>query len=298
MNSKPTQLDELIHAERLPDSIHDTIEDIYRPIADVLSCLHSHNDGEPLVVGINGCQGSGKTTMTLFLQSLLATNAGLFSITLSLDDFYLGHQERQQLGDAVHHLLRTRGVPGTHDIDGLRKTISTLRKAEQNDATIYPRFDKSTDDRMPRENWNVVRGRPDIIFFEGWCVAAKPQEEAKLQLPRNEWEATHDPAGIWRTYVNEQLQSDYANLFSQIDSLIALYPPSFDVVFDWRREQEEKLRQKQGNASAGMSDEELREFISHYERLTVHMLSYLPAEAVVAVALNRDRSFGDMRIRP
>src|SRR5690606_6884947 len=70
--------------------------------------------GQP-VHAIAGLQGTGKSTLSLQLAEL-GRERGLVVVPLSIDDFYLGHAERQRLGREVHPLCATRGAPGTHDV--------------------------------------------------------------------------------------------------------------------------------------------------------------------------------------
>jgi D-glycerate 3-kinase len=61
-------------------------------------------------------------------------------------------------------------------------------------------------------------------------------------------------------------------LFDQIDYLVYLRPPSFEVVAAWRQEQEDKLRAKLGQSDAvGLMDgRQIARFIQHYERHAPH----------------------------
>ena len=91
---------------------------------------------------------------------------------LSLDDFYLTKAERESLAQRVHPLFATRGVPGTHDLALLRRTVKALQNG---DDIALPVFDKAADDRT-----NMVRrshgGAPtQIVLLEGWCVGIPPQ---------------------------------------------------------------------------------------------------------------------------
>ena len=103
----------------------------------------------PILVGLCGAQGSGKSTTSLRLRDLLVT-AGRSTVVLSLDDFYLTCAERRELGDTTHRLLWTRGVPGTHDVTLATAVISDLLAADSAATTALPLFDKTTDDRTPR----------------------------------------------------------------------------------------------------------------------------------------------------
>ena len=105
--------------------------------------LHQNGAEGAFVVGINGAQGSGKSTLSE-LMVLLFEQYGLSAVALSIDDFYYTRAERHQLAKRVHPLLQTRGVPGTHDIK-LAVDVLTKLKAQQSNVAI-PRFDKAHDD--------------------------------------------------------------------------------------------------------------------------------------------------------
>ena len=68
-----------------------------------------------------------------------------------------------------------------------------------------------------------------------------------------------------------------------------LAPPSFDVVFQWRREQELALRERNAAGTGVMNDAQLRRFIQHYERITRHMLEEMPARADAVIELDAMR---------
>lgn len=255
----------------------------------------------PFVVGVCGSQGSGKSTLTHALRDIL-THAGYPTASLSLDDIYLPRDDRKRLAETVHPLLRTRGVPGTHDVALGLSVIQALTDASTDALTAVPRFDKASDDRAPAYCWPVVKGRPKIIIFEGWCVGARPQDPADLAQPINDLECLCDSDGRWRRYVNDRLGAEYQELFGCLDMLIFLRAPSFEQVFTWRKQQEDELRALCALAanqepSAGlMGDEALMRFIRHYERLTRHILSELPVRADVTVSLKGDRSIGKITI--
>lgn len=213
--------------------------------------------GVPLI-GIAGAQGSGKTTLAR------ALSAALGGVQFSLDDVYLTKAERAALARDVHPLLAVRGPPGTHDLDLLDRTVASLRTDPR---TVLPAFDKLTDDRIPGPEFE---GRPAAIILDGWCLGATPQAPPALAKPINDLERDHDQDGGWRTWINERLASDYAELFARFDLIVHLAAPSFDTVLDWRCEQEEGLLD--GPLPPGRR-EELARFIQHFERITRHMLA-------------------------
>ena len=277
----------LIAAEGLPDAYRATVEQHWRPLATAIAAAHA---GRPLIVGINGSQGSGKSTLCRVLEVLLRESHGLNAATLSLDDLYLTRSERAELAVMVHPLLATRGVPGTHDVALGEAVFAAVR--ERRAGVRLPRFDKASDDRAPETECPVISAPIDVLLFEGWCVAATPQSPAELAAPVNSLEAVEDADGTWRAFVNAALAGPYAALFSAIDFLVMLEVPGFDAVLGWRQEQEHKLRTRTGG---GMRDDEIARFVMHYERLTRHLLADLPKGADVVVSLEADHAVGKVR---
>ena len=103
---------EMIAEEGLPPNYAEFVQAQIMPLAEWLLQQEAVASA-PLLVGINGAQGTGKTTLCKFLAAILSSQLGV--AVLSLDDFYLTRAERHKLAAAVHPLLATRGVPGTHD---------------------------------------------------------------------------------------------------------------------------------------------------------------------------------------
>lgn len=238
-----------------------------------------------LVLGLCGAQGSGKSTLAAGLRDRLVRD-GVPSAILSIDDLYLTRGEREALARDVHPLLRTRGVPGTHDVALGLATIDALARGE---AAALPRFDKAADDRLPSDLWDRAEAGTRVLIFEGWCVGARPQTEAALAEPVNVLEREDDPEGVWRRFANDALAGPYQALFARVDRLVLLAAPGFETVLHWRTEQEHALRAQAGNGAGVMSDAEVARFISHYERLTRHISSEMPARADLVLALDQKR---------
>ena len=274
---------------------------MYLPLAAWLIRKRSAQ-ARPLVIGLTGGQGSGKSTVCELLKSVLrdAFDAGAGS--LSIDDIYKTHQDRQRMSREVHPLFATRGVPGTHDVDLGIVAIERLKAQPADGATPLPAFDKATDDRAPESQWPVCEGAVDFIIFEGWCVGALPQPVASLSEPINELEREEDPNGVWRNIVNHALEDEYRRLFGLLDVQLMLKVDSMERVFEWRRLQEHKLKAKmvRSGADAGelklMSDAGVDRFIMHYERITRHMLEEMPERADIVFFLDDTHGAASMRI--
>lgn len=257
------------------------------------SWVASHHQGIPLLIGINGAQGSGKSTTAALLATTLTRVHGLATIPCSIDDFYLTHTERIKLAKDIHPLLVTRGVPGTHDLKLLNETLDHLRLAEPGKITKIPRFNKALDDRRPEENWDCFRGCPDVVLLEGWCVGTTPQPESLLKGPINGLEADEDADGQWRNYVNNALRGGYRSLFKRLDLLLLLKIPDFSAVIEWRSLQEQKLAEQMGDqvGSKIMDNSAIQRFIMHYERLTRWNLDVLPSTADLTLEIDRSHRF-------
>ena len=281
------QIDEFISQHRLPDKFRDLIKLHYLPLA---SWLESQGQAdEPLFIGVNGAQGTGKSTLADFVRLALELDANWRVAVLSIDDFYLTRSERKELGVHVHPLLVTRGVPGTHDMQMLAACIDELRKLASEDSLALPRFDKSRDDRAEPDTWPLISGPIDLIILEGWCVGCTPQADYDLLEPINLLEREEDASGKWRRYVNDQIKGSYTDLFATLDALIFLQAPDFDAVYRWRLKQEEKLAAVTASNAAGiMSDKQIARFIQHYERITRVNLAILPGTADVVLELNEN----------
>lgn len=250
-------------------------------VADLLDDALRHGDR---VFGIAGLQGSGKSTLASQMVAL-ANTRGLCAATLSIDDGYLNPGERRRLARTVHPLLATRGPPGTHDLALLCETLDALRAGR---ATRLPRFDKGHDRRLPPSRWPTV-GPLDLLVFEGWCLKVPAEDAAALATPLNALERDEDIDGTWRHWCNAALGRDYPALWARIDRLLWLHPPGFDVVADWRWQQE----QTRPGGDTRLSRAGIERFVQHFERVSRQALRRLPAIAERTLRLDTRRRVVD-----
>ena len=275
---------------RLPDSFARTATEFYEPLGLwVEKQLVDRESGQAFVLGINGAQGTGKTTLADFIREFLAVAHDRSTVVLSIDDLYLTRTEREALAKDVHPLLGTRGVPGTHDVELGLSIIGSLNSLEQSQSMLVPRFDKASDDRFAESEWTQVSGPVDLIIFEGWCVGSESVTDDELLTSMNDLEASEDPRGTWRSYVNQQLKEIYPPLFAVIDALVFMSAPDFDCMFRWRTEQEEKLAACTSTRETRvMTKLQIERFIQHYERITRQNLRSLSTSADVRLELGQD----------
>jgi len=235
------------------------------------------------VYAIAGLQGTGKSTLSAQLATL-AAGRGLRTVVLSIDDFYLGRRERLVLGRTVHPLLATRGAPGSHDVALAIDTIDALREGR---AARLPRFDKIADRRLPPSKWPLARDT-DLVLFEGWFQKVPPQREDELAVPLNALERNEDADGTWRRWCNDALARDYPPLWQRIERMLLLEGPGFEVVPEWRWQQEVTLQAANPDRQAMTKPQVLR-FVQFFERVSRQALRTLPAIADRHVRLDAAR---------
>lgn len=231
-------------------------------IFDVIQQQRALHRERPVLIGVSGAQGSGKTTACKLLEM---SNRPRFA-HFSLDDVYWSKEEREDVAALLHPLFVTRGPPGTHDLDLARNTIVALMGATPDSETPLPSFDKLRDEPDDPAQWPVYRGRPEAILFDGWCLGAEPPASGK---PINAVEAI-DSDGKWREAQNVFLREDYAPFFALFDAIVYLRPPNWEVVRRWRGQQEEQLL---GRAMTAEENAKLDRFLMHYERITRSMMA-------------------------
>ncbi len=212
----------------------------------------------PLIQGILGGQGTGKTTLAKVCQ-LILSYLGYTTVGISLDDLYKTYAERQQV-QTIDSRLIWRGPPGTHDIQLGIKLLDQFRQTNKNQPILVPRFDKSlhngAGDRVKFETIN----KADIVLFEGWFVGVQPVEETRFNYPLPPILTEADQK--FARDMNEKLK-DYLPLWERLDRLIVLYPINYQLSKQWRKEAEHKMI---ASGKTGMTDTEIEEFVNYFWR--------------------------------
>ncbi len=263
-----------------------SLKKIYIPISFWIENKYKKK-GETLILGFSGGQGSGKTTVTGILKIILKKFFKRRIHVSSIDDFYKTLEDRNKISNKIHPLLKTRGVPGTHDINLVKNFFNIIRKKKFKKIKL-PKFEKAMDDRLEKKYWFNIKQKPEIVILEGWCVGAKPQSNSLIKRPINILEKYEDKDLKWRKYVNEKLKKEYKKLFLMIDHLIFMKIPNFKVVFKWRLLQEKKLKKKSYSNKKIMSYNEIKRFIMFYQRITLQMIKDLSKSASIVMLLNKN----------
>jgi D-glycerate 3-kinase len=271
----------------IKENLNKIFKNIYLKLAEIIF-LKKINFNKPIIIGLSGAQGSGKSTFAQFLKLILEKKYNLKTTVVSIDDVYKTKKERIRISKKINKLFITRGVPGTHDINFLVNFCKNFIKKDNN-TFLIPKFDKSFDDRFSKKFWHKIKNNNDVFILEGWCVGARPENSVqKLKKPINKLETLEDKKSTWRKKVNEHLNGDYKYLFSFIDLMIYLKIPNYKKVLDWRTLQENKIKysiQKRSSKLKIMTVNEIKRFIMFYERITKKMLIDMPKFSDIIVPI-------------
>jgi len=254
------------------------------------------NKKKPLIVGLAGGQGTGKTTITSIITIILKKYFKLNVFKISIDDFYKTRKQRTLLSKNKHPLLMTRGVPGTHDANIMLNFFKKI-KVKKFKSLKLPKFNKAIDDRCKKRLWYKIKSKPDVVILEGWCVGAKPQKISQLKKSINSLERVHDQNFIWRKFVNFQLKTKYKKLFRQLDGVLYLKAKNFDLLKKWRLKQEKKLQLKTKNKKnlKIMNQKEVINFMQTYQRITQQMFKDTPKYASIIMSLNNNHQINKIK---
>ena len=235
---------------------------IIGPIAERLQKIH--RQGKTTIVGIQGGQGTGKTTIVQFLEKQLK-GQGFKVQSFSIDDFYKSWKERKALQQKypVNPFYQiSRGLPGTHRVKFL---LETLKKAKAGKAFEIPVFDKSLYEGKGDvlSKTKKVKGRQDCVIIEGWCVGIPEVSSEKfLQICKKnkinikKLDTTLKEHKVVLTFLKE-----YQPIWKLLDYQIMLKADSPEVHKKWRLLQETRLKAKKGQ---GMSKQEVHAFVEPF----------------------------------
>ncbi|OTB08194.1 hypothetical protein M426DRAFT_317295 [Hypoxylon sp. CI-4A] len=237
-------------------------------ILDLYQKYKSASDSSrPFIIGLNGVQGAGKTTLVKALASKLE-DEGIRTLVCSIDDFYLRHEDQKALAesDPKNQLIQVRGEPGTHDMSLARDFFTALCKGQP---VKIPQYDKSAfsgkGDRVSESRWEAVNGtgesKVQVVIFEGWCVGFKHISPMEISLKWNAPSRTLQKHSIDHlNFINERLR-DYDVITDTFDAFIHIDAENTEWVYDWRMEQEAALRKQKGT---GMTDDQVIKFVDAY----------------------------------
>jgi D-glycerate 3-kinase len=253
----------------------------YLPLLTWIMNIFSQQKTHPIFIGINGPQGSGKSTLTKVLVKAL-NQLSIQAISISIDDFYLTNSQQVDLAQRypTNSLLQQRGYPGTHDIALGVNVLNALKNSTDSSTVHIPVYNKSSHqgqgDRAAENLWHSVRGIPDIVFFEGWMLGFTPVKPNCL--PNDNF------------HVINKLLTEYKVWYSYLNAFIQLFPSNIQYISHWRVEAEANMK---ALGKAGMSDEEIKtyieKFIPAYQIYLPHLVTNPPVAAHLRILIGENR---------
>lgn len=282
--------DEYTQAQQIPLSpILLSLYNLWFPLALQLA-ISQQQLNRPFIQGILGGQGTGKTTLAIVLQLILA-QLGYRTLSLSLDDLYKTYAERRRLQEQDSRLI-WRGPPGTHDVALGIELLDQLRQPNPHHSILVPRFDKSAwggaGDRTTPEQVESV----DIVLFEGWFVGVRPIDPEIFDASTPAPIQTSDDRAFARD-MNEQLKN-YLPLWERLDRLMLLYPTDYRLSQQWRRQAEQQMM---ATGKSGMTNSQIDQFVEYFWKalhpeLFITPLTQDPNYVSLVVEINPDHTLG------
>lgn len=261
-----------------------TIEYSLEFICKRIASIDFEKASKPLIVGVSGPQGSGKS----YLADKLPTNLkdkfpSLNIIQFLMDDLYFTRYHQQKITEEAirteNKLLQGRGLPGTHDLLLILRVFEQLignysDKSHWKPVEI-PVYDKSAynglGERADKSQWQIVDIPADVIIFEGWFNGFLSLDPDQLRVAY----FTSKIDGILQMnpyYHIEEINralKEYRKIWKYFDDFIILHTNSIENVYTWRLQQEQNLIEQKGT---GMTENEVKQFVDRY--MPMYVLYY------------------------
>jgi len=213
------------------------------PLLEKIINLHRLN--KTAIIGIQGGQGTGKTTLVNYIKDILK-KLDYKVESFSIDDFYLTYKERVKLGEKYkdNPFYQIRGMPGTHRVKFLLETLMRIKKGKEFELPIFDKSLHGAKGDVLKKTIKVKK-RPDFVLFEGWClgipcVGELPDDYSKLVL---------------------KFAKRYQRIWKLLDYMIMIKPSSPGFHKRWRYVQEKALKKKTG---FGKTKKEIYDFVDLY----------------------------------
>lgn len=277
--------------EIVPEKFKEDLTRYFLPfIKKLIDLKNKKNSAEGLIVGVSAIQGAGKTTQGEIMEILLA-HFGYSTVSLSIDDHYLSHEQLNELREFDPRYIR-RGV--THDIYLATQDLKALKNMQDGTEVKIPKYDKGAESGDGDwVGWRTVTKKPAFIFYDGWMLGArKVADESVFETGLPALDSSEHIQ--FAKDINQKLDQ-YIPLWDLIDFMNVLYVENYQMSLKWRDQAEEVLRAK----GQGMSPDQIREFVYYFWR-SVHPAIHIKnlAEDKVhtqqVVKINDDHTIGEI----
>lgn len=261
-------------------------------VADfIFAALKSTKHKTPLIIGMQGVQGSGKTTLSHQVVSTLHhRNSQIKAIAISLDDFYLTRAQHVEMWQQTGYrwIYKYRGLPGTHDLQLACDTLDQLCSSSTALGSFQlPAYDKSAcggeGDRVHCSSNNILLP-VQVVIFEGWCLGFRHLHPDLIRAMQTTSEFLQKLELQDLLLINRNLRDIETRLYPYFDGFVRIDGPAPNpIVYEWRWQQELELKRKLGDPNAGLSFEKCREFI---DRFMICYELYMPSSSSSSISTN------------
>ena len=259
---------------------------IINPILNKIKSLREK--GQTVIIGLQGGQGTGKSTLSSFLKEELKKE-GYRVQAFSIDDFYKTNAERQKLREKYKNnpfYQISRGLPGTHRIDFLLNTLKLIKAGKNFE---IPVFDKSLHNAQGDvlKKTIKVKERQDFIFFEGWCVGISytSAQELKKICEKNKIGLNKIDPSLKHSKVILDFVKKYEPLWKFIDLMVMMKPSSVELHKKWRFQAEKELKKKKGK---GMDEKGVNHFVDIFLPFTYLCYEKMKADLTILIDEKHD----------
>ena len=88
----------------IKENLNKIFKNIYLKLAEIIF-LKKINFNKPIIIGLSGAQGSGKSTFAQFLKLILEKKYNLKTTVVSIDDVYKTKKERIRISKKLTNYL-------------------------------------------------------------------------------------------------------------------------------------------------------------------------------------------------
>ncbi|HLC52765.1 MAG TPA: hypothetical protein VJI98_05965 [Candidatus Nanoarchaeia archaeon] len=257
------------------------IKEVINPLIERL--IEKSKRHKTLIAGIQGGQGTGKTTLVNFVKQRLRKQ-GFKVQSFSIDDFYETYRFRREWsgknpGNPFYQIAR--GMPGTHRVKLLKQVLAKIKAGKPFEIPIFDKFRHQGQGDVSKRMIKVNE-RQDFVLFEGWCVGI-PKVSSRILInicKKNDIPLKQLDPELQYHLVMLKAIKDYLPLWKYLNYIVMLQADSAQLHQKWRLQQERELKIKKNQ---GMTPKEIINFVNVYLPLTYVCYEKIKADAKIKI---------------
>lgn len=119
----------------------------------------------PFLLAVAGIPGSGKTTSSFILSSVLSNQYGVHNVVLPMDGYHYPLSYLKSMENSEDMVYR-RGAPDTFDAAAFQHDLKRIRDGDGESIIFLPGFDHAVGD-PEKDQYKFERSRHDVVVCEG-----------------------------------------------------------------------------------------------------------------------------------